>query len=83
MSTRVLHVIHFIYQFWKGTTEGISLWSFITISQAVKEKMSFAVIVDDARRTPDAGHRPITIADIEHFVLRWAKTNQVKSQANF
>ena len=30
---------------------------------------------DDGRLTTDAGHRVITIAHLEHLVLRWAKKN--------
>ena len=46
MVTRVLHGTNFFKHFWKGTTQGTSLWSFIKIGQAVKEEMSFEAIVD-------------------------------------
>ena len=65
MATRLLHGIQLFEQFWKGTTQGSSLWSFIKIGQGVKEEMSFDVIVDG--RT-DAGRRAMST-----YVLMWAK----------
>jgi len=37
--------------------------------------------MDDGRRTTtDDGQRSVTIAHSEHFVLRWAKNEQILSQ---
>ena len=45
--------------------------------------MLFQAIVDDSRRTTDAGHRPITIAHLEHLALRLAKNNNNVMSVSF
>ena len=50
--------------------QGSFLQSFIKIGPMVSEKMSFEEIVDASRQMTYAGHQAITIAHLEHKVLR-------------
>ena len=75
MATRILHGSTSFEQFWQRTIQGLFIWSFNKIGQTVSEEMSFKAIVGDARRTihdarrtPDVGQRPITIA---HMSTSW------------